>query len=101
MGDAATDLYDTIVGRLADLGEREASQADRHSTGTSAAVFLMRACKKLSLYGFQPVAPPPGSAMPSSLYYSKTMTDSDVTATAISFLFWRVLNTENIVRLRC
>jgi hypothetical protein len=62
---------------------------------------LLQVCKKVSMYGFQPMAPPPGSSMPSAMYYDKVLTDSDVTASPMSFLFWRVLNTENMVRLRC
>jgi hypothetical protein len=101
VGLSSTVVYKEVIRRLAELGEQEASNPDPHPTGLEAAFFLMQVCKKVSLYGFQPVAPPQGSTMPSALYFPKTITDTDITASAISFLFWRVLNTENMVRLRC
>mmetsp|Transcript_22773 Transcript_22773/g.63242 ORF Transcript_22773/g.63242 Transcript_22773/m.63242 type:complete len:336 (-) Transcript_22773:338-1345(-) len=101
IGLGSQKIYDSVVERLAGLGDREAEHADKHATGISAAFFLMQMCKKVSLYGFQPVAPPAGSSMPSMLYYDKVLTDSDITASAMSFLFWRVMNMENNVRLRC
>jgi len=98
---ASGAVFQKVVDKLARLGEREALHVDRHSTGLVAVLMLMQVCKKVSMYGFQPMAPPPGSSMPSAMYYDKVLTDSDVTASPMSFLFWRVLNTENMVRLRC
>ena len=101
MGLKSKNVFQEVTRRLAELGDQEASDPDPHPTGLEAVFFLMQVCKKVSLYGFQPVAPPVGSTMPSALYYGKAVTDGDITASAISFLFWRVLNTENMVRLRC
>eukprot|EP00873_Tetraselmis_striata_P043284 jgi/Tetstr1/463548/TSEL_008427.t1 len=97
MAAAANKLYQQVVDRLARLGEREAMHADDHPTGLVAVLFLMQVCRKVSLYGFQPTAPPRGSSMPSAMYYDKVLTDSDITASPVNFLFWRVLNTENLL----
>uniref|UniRef100_A0A061S202 beta-galactoside alpha-(2,6)-sialyltransferase n=1 Tax=Tetraselmis sp. GSL018 TaxID=582737 RepID=A0A061S202_9CHLO len=101
VGRSSRALYQSVVDRLRLLGEPEASRSSQNPTGLEAALFLMQVCKTVSLYGFQPVVPPHASSMPSVMYYDKAMTSTDVTATAMSFFFWRVVNMEALVRLRC